>query len=385
MVQKLSKGRYRVQVRVAGRPQGGVFPTKDQAEEKERELKKAQAAVRAGMEAPDQGILVFDASQAWLKKRFERGKIACGTVAMEESRLRVYILPRIGTLPLAHCTTKLITELLDEIQFKPWTFQSLETRTRPRKKEDGPLSNATRNRIRALLHTLFEEHVRAKKIAHNPVTHVPIESEKRQVRPYADPLSKRETEKLIEAGYAKSEQAGFCAVLFIYTGGRVSQMAALQNRDFDLKRNQIHFVRIYEQETHRIENRIKGHPEGLIMPLFPRVKDAYLRHKKATAYPEPEAYCIHQDDGRPRSTYSIRALIKQLCRRGGIRTITPHVLRATFATLGEEAGLSKEDLQRLLGHSSVTVTQRYTRRKTQPLYDKAASLGFGKTGKDEEE
>jgi integrase len=379
--QKLANGKYRVQIRIGGKPEGGVFSNKADALKKEAELRRLQELVRAGMEAPKDSILFLDQAAKYMRKRDK--KKAKGTTANEESRLRLYFLETLGPKPISLCTTEVIRDLLDQVQEEPWKFN-------PKYKQEwGPLSNATRNRMRAMLHTIFKMAFMEGKLLFNPVSRIQLEDERVTRQKPKDPLSTNEAETLIAAGYKRGEQEGFCTVLFIYTGGRVSQIAGLQNGDFDLKLNQLSFVRIYEQETGEIVNRIKGHPEGIVIPLFPRVKQAFVRHMQSTKLKAKTDICLAREDGRPRSTYVIRNLIDSLCEEAKIRKITPHVLRATFATLAEEAGFSKEDNQKMLGHSTVQVTQRYTRRTVGPLVEKGLKLGFGKARKgkrkDEEE
>src|SRR5436305_15042893 len=105
MVQRIEDGKrikWRAQVRVAGKLRSHTFGDKRSAEKKEEELKKAQEAIRAVMEAPEQGVLMYDYGQQWLKKRYQMRKVARGTSTVEASRLRMYILDRVGTVPRAH-------------------------------------------------------------------------------------------------------------------------------------------------------------------------------------------------------------------------------------------------------------------------------------------
>jgi integrase/recombinase XerC len=51
--------------------------------------------------------------------------------------------------------------------------------------------------------------------------------------------------------------------------------------------------------------------------------------------------------------------IKQAARDAGIDDVHPHTVRATTATVLAESGGSARDIQRLLGHSSLAITERY--------------------------
>lgn len=48
------------------------------------------------------------------------------------------------------------------------------------------------------------------------------------------------------------------------------------------------------------------------------------------------------------------------CTRAGVRVVTPHVLRHTFASRLVRAGVSLRVVQVLLGHASITKTERYS-------------------------
>ena len=54
-------------------------------------------------------------------------------------------------------------------------------------------------------------------------------------------------------------------------------------------------------------------------------------------------------------------------------SITPHSARATFITQAYEAGLQGEDIQRTVGHASITTTEGYNR--TAKRHRKSASFG----------
>ena len=77
---------------------------------------------------------------------------------------------------------------------------------------------------------------------------------------------------------------------------------------------------------------------------------------------------------------SVGRLIKKYTRHSGIfRRVSPHSLRHTFATHLLDAGADIREIQEMLGHSSLSTTQKYTHvsmGKLMEVYDKAHPRSF---------
>ena len=83
------------------------------------------------------------------------------------------------------------------------------------------------------------------------------------------------------------------------------------------------------------------------------------------------------------SRWRINDTLGQICRKAGLRRITCHVLRHTFASHLAMAGASIQAIQQLLGHSDIQTTMRYAHlnqsalKSTMNLLDPGSGNNFG--------
>lgn len=125
--------------------------------------------------------------------------------------------------------------------------------------------------------------------------------------------------------------------------------------------------------------RVKG-GKVILVPLPPRVVtlvEPLLDGRDASDL------LLTREDGRPFDRWRATTALRRAARLAGIdpAKLTPHVLRATAATLLLDAGVPGELVQALLGHASLVTTQRYDRgtRKLDghAAYRLASILGGG--------
>lgn len=94
--------------------------------------------------------------------------------------------------------------------------------------------------------------------------------------------------------------------------------------------------------------------------------------------PDKDALFLNSRGGRITSR-SVERMVKEYGLRSGIMaTVTPHALRHSFATHLLEMGADLRTVQELLGHVSLSTTQKYTHLNMDHLskvYDQAHPLG----------
>ncbi|MFT8719021.1 tyrosine-type recombinase/integrase, partial [Acetobacter sp.] len=138
--------------------------------------------------------------------------------------------------------------------------------------------------------------------------------------------------------------------LLLYGGGlRISEALALNISDFD-----------EALSTGVFRIRGKGNKERLV-PLLPRVSEVLRRWR--TLHPAPardEPLFPGVRGGRLNATVAQKAMREWRRSEGLPEHTTPHALRHSFATHMMEGGADLRVIQELLGHASLSTTQRYT-------------------------
>jgi len=166
-------------------------------------------------------------------------------------------------------------------------------------------------------------------------------------------LNENDATVLIEADGGKNEKAGLRdrAILeVLYSSGlRVSELVGLDWRDLD---EELGMVMVRSG---------KGNKDRLV-PLGEPALDA-LRAWRAVILSgaSPAQPIITNLRGARLTVRSVQLIIaRRLTRAGLALPITPHGVRHSFATHMLNAGADLRSIQEMLGHSSLTTTQRYT-------------------------
>jgi len=138
-----------------------------------------------------------------------------------------------------------------------------------------------------------------------------------------------------------------CALELLYDAGlRVSELAGLDLADIGL-------------DVLRVSG--KGGKERAV-PIVTKARaaiDAYLVRRNELR-PGSDALLVNRRGGRLTTRSIARHLAKYALIAGARRHVHPHALRPSFATHLLDMGADLRGIQELLGHSSLSTTQRYT-------------------------
>jgi len=146
---------------------------------------------------------------------------------------------------------------------------------------------------------------------------------------------------------------------FYSTGIRLSELAGLNLEDIDLDSG---LVRI----------RGKGKKERIV-PIGSKAIEALKKYLEIRGVQSNGQALFLNRSGDRLTTRSVERVVKRYTNRMGLPEVSPHGLRHSFATHLLEDGADLRAIQELLGHSSISTTQRYTHLNADQLmsiYDK---------------
>jgi integrase len=307
----------------------GSFASRREAEFAAQQHRVTQRGIKAGElpAAVDHKRTMGDALDAWLKAIKDQR-----SHDEYESRMRLYVRPTFDSTPLVKITKAKMIDLRTSL-----------------KERDEPLSNATINTLFASLSAAYSYFIEQGWCSENPLKF--IRDLEVAERPFLWLQSAGEVQKLLAAC---NENIRTLVAVLVGTGMRLDEALHLMWTDIDLQHRVIH--------VHRGR---RGAPKsGRLrhVPIFDSVltvlRDMKLAKGKNTLL-WPGAKLDKFDEQLPRNKTSVFRPFKAAVIRAGLpKKLRLHDLRHTFAGLFLASGGDIFKLSKILGHSSVAITQQ---------------------------
>lgn len=223
-------------------------------------------------------------------------------------------------------------------------------------------SASTRNDALSMLSRLLDGAARSNLIEANParLARRPKEERSKSFRSRALTLSEVHT---MLGGVEEGPYRDYLAAL-VFTGMRAGEASALRIEDVDLDGRVIHVRRSFSTgaDGKLVEQTPKSHKErtvplpGALVPVLSRAMAGKRRSELVFTGPR---------GGRLNTSNVRRAVDWEALRENLDRPdLRIHDLRHTLATMLFDAGTAANDVQAILGHSSLQVTERYSRARS---------------------
>ena len=187
--------------------------------------------------------------------------------------------------------------------------------------------------------------------------------------PDFDWLIRDESEALLAVA---RDHTDFATLQFaLDTGCRAGEQLAMRWGQIDFRLGKVLIRRAVWQGN---EGTPKGHKRREV-PLTKRLERTLKKHRHLRG---PYVFC--NDDGSPLTINQLEFVLKRTLPRAGLRQITWHSLRHSYASQLVSAGVSLRVVQELLGHSDIRTTMRYAHLAPGACRDAVAVLDGQKSG-----
>lgn len=335
-----ASGMYEVKVTIGhdfdGKPIRKSFyssVSKADARAKGEEYRINQAVYERTGDMPEPSAMTFETwANKWLET-YKKGVVKDHTYHFTyKSNVDKYLIPYFGK---AHLTN------IHQIDIQKY-FNTVRT-------EDGrPLAKSTLDKQKIILKSMFEAAIDNDICYKNPVKNIKFQhvSDSVEKRVY----TKKET--AVVEKYAK-EHGRYDIVLMLNTGIRRSELLGLKWSDIDFKNNTMHIQRAVVQTKGKILiGKPKSDTSDRIIPFSAEFGE-YLK-----TCVNDNAYVVGTTEPQSPSTYAVhfKKFMDKMNESKKLPALTPHELRHTYGTLLREGGVDIYTIQKVMGHSDISVT-----------------------------
>ena len=313
--------------------------------------KQAEAALRKLIDEMENGPSITVTAlklQDWMEMWFTNylPNIEATTRNGYREKISLYINPHLGKIPLKNLKNDTI-----QIWVNTLTQKGLSPKT---------IRNAYNN-----LNAALKKAVLLRMIPYNPCEGTALPKLKRYQGKVYTPEQIQQVLSI-----AENTTMYLPLVLALLTGMRRGEICALKWQNIDFKKKQIHICenRVHGDRTQGVQTVIEKAPKSeasnRTIPMSPELTGilsaARLRYYNEAAEYGPAfrdlGYVLHNENGTPYHPDSLTTKWRRFVEANELPSIRFHDLRHSNATVLISAGVSAKTVQKLLGHSDISIT-----------------------------
>ncbi|MCL2248640.1 MAG: site-specific integrase [Oscillospiraceae bacterium] len=265
-----------------------------------------------------------------------------------------HIIPEIGTLKLEDVRPAHVKKLINNISTKGYSLSLMK-------------------HVRTTLNQLFEAAQENKLCTDNPARKLKLPS---KAKPEIKVFSEADLKTMLK--FIPTHSFGISMTLLLYTGLRRGELLALQWSDIDMKAS-----------TLTVRQALVEAEKGFTydVPKDKESREVYLHPKLAAALetaPRAGLFVITDEKGFPMCPRKwhdnyvqfFNDLNATLEEEEKVSYLSPHKCRHTFATYWLKGGADLRSVQTALGHSTIVMTELYTKIDTSDVKRNIAKLNY---------
>ncbi|WP_369042457.1 tyrosine-type recombinase/integrase [Streptomyces sp. Midd1] len=289
-----------------------------------------------GISTADKNWLLGDYLDHWLTEVIKPNQKPT-TYDLYESNVRLYLKPDLGKMPLVKLTVPSLQRYLNH---------QLETGHSVRKVQT----------LREVVSSALTRAMREEVLTRNVAKLVEVRSVQGRGKHF-EPWTPAEARQFLEVALQHQWFPAF--LISVLYGMRRGEVLGLRWRDIDFVNMELHI----DQQVFRAGGIVQIGPVKTKagerdLPLLEVVGQLLLRWKKQNGSALDDGLAFTTSTGQPIEPQNYTRAFQRLCARYQIRRIRLHDLRHGVATLLKDLGVPDKDVQLIMGHSNISITQK---------------------------